>query len=144
MIRRPPRSTRTDTLFPYTTLFRSRCRDGEVDAGHGKREYAARKSERHGQKYGGGPSEPTQRHIEKHEDAREAQRHNDRQSFRGSLQAFELTAPFQVIAGRQFYLRDLGLRLLYKGSGIAAFQIDRDHNTRSAEHTYEPQSLMRI
>src|SRR3546814_6333061 len=29
MIRRPPRSTRTDTLFPYTTLFRS----AEVDAG---------------------------------------------------------------------------------------------------------------
>src|SRR3546814_1852895 len=29
MIRRPPRSTRTDTLFPYTTLFRSqgRCRE---------------------------------------------------------------------------------------------------------------------
>src|SRR3546814_2617535 len=27
MIRRPPRSTRTDTLFPYTTLFRSE-RDG--------------------------------------------------------------------------------------------------------------------
>src|SRR3546814_6713225 len=26
MIRRPPRSTRTDTLFPYTTLFRSRHR----------------------------------------------------------------------------------------------------------------------
>src|SRR3546814_6520094 len=26
MIRRPPRSTRTDTLFPYTTLFRSFCR----------------------------------------------------------------------------------------------------------------------
>src|SRR3546814_7953198 len=26
MIRRPPRSTRTDTLFPYTTLFRS-CRE---------------------------------------------------------------------------------------------------------------------
>src|SRR3546814_7016855 len=25
MIRLPPRSTRTDTLFPYTTLFRSRC-----------------------------------------------------------------------------------------------------------------------
>src|SRR3546814_6065600 len=27
MIRRPPRSTRTDTLFPYTTLFRSRRRE---------------------------------------------------------------------------------------------------------------------
>src|SRR3546814_8009876 len=25
MIQRPPRSTRTDTLFPYTTLFRSPC-----------------------------------------------------------------------------------------------------------------------
>src|SRR3546814_12951050 len=25
MIRRPPKSTRTDTLFPYTTLFRSTC-----------------------------------------------------------------------------------------------------------------------
>src|SRR3546814_16534516 len=28
MIRRPPRSTRTDTLFPYTTLFRSVSRWG--------------------------------------------------------------------------------------------------------------------
>src|SRR3546814_6512627 len=27
MIRRPPRSTRTDTLFPYTTLFRSDIAD---------------------------------------------------------------------------------------------------------------------
>src|SRR3546814_2226473 len=27
MIRRPPRSTRTDTLFPYTTLFRSLLSD---------------------------------------------------------------------------------------------------------------------
>src|SRR3546814_7868983 len=31
MLRRPPSSTRTDTLFPYTTLFRSR--DAFVDAG---------------------------------------------------------------------------------------------------------------
>src|SRR3546814_10168868 len=40
MIRRPPRSTRTDTLFPYTTLFRSdrrarlrtgRCRHWSID-----------------------------------------------------------------------------------------------------------------
>src|SRR3546814_16502757 len=28
MIRRPPRSTRTDTLFPYTTLFRSKVTRG--------------------------------------------------------------------------------------------------------------------
>src|SRR3546814_2997094 len=31
MIRRPPRSTRTDTLFPYTTLFRSGIAELEVD-----------------------------------------------------------------------------------------------------------------
>src|SRR3546814_2593811 len=30
MIRRPPRSTRTDTLFPYTTLFRSLTADAET------------------------------------------------------------------------------------------------------------------
>src|SRR3546814_13840685 len=30
MIRRPPRSTRTDTLFPYTTLFRSGDLFGQV------------------------------------------------------------------------------------------------------------------
>src|SRR3546814_8725264 len=32
MIRPPPRATRTDTLFPYTTLFRSE-EDGNADAG---------------------------------------------------------------------------------------------------------------
>src|SRR3546814_12645601 len=32
MIRRPPRSTRTDTLFPYTTLFRS---EGNATKGFG-------------------------------------------------------------------------------------------------------------
>src|SRR3546814_20068681 len=31
MIRRPPRSTRTDTLFPYTTLFRSCRRHGPFE-----------------------------------------------------------------------------------------------------------------
>src|SRR3546814_8425669 len=39
MIRRPPRSTRTDTLFPYTTLFRSKgylaaLRDLQESLGH--------------------------------------------------------------------------------------------------------------
>src|SRR3546814_16702177 len=39
MIRRPPRSTRTDTLFPYTPLFRSPERGGgppKVVEGHGR------------------------------------------------------------------------------------------------------------
>src|SRR3546814_20597477 len=34
MIRRPPRSTRTDTLFPYTTLFRSLGQRVAVVGGH--------------------------------------------------------------------------------------------------------------
>src|SRR3546814_4498454 len=38
MIRRPPRSTRTDTLFPYTTLFRSELQH----AGGQHRAHAAR------------------------------------------------------------------------------------------------------
>src|SRR3546814_13180513 len=47
MIRRPPRSTRTDTLFPYTTLFRSGCRRAAGSAwrvgcaAHGQRRRAA-------------------------------------------------------------------------------------------------------
>src|SRR3546814_1908599 len=63
MIRRPPRSTRTDTLFPYTTLFRSRPVEADVlaprlargtgrpavDAGAGHRgdEAAVGRSEEH-------------------------------------------------------------------------------------------------
>src|SRR3546814_13698689 len=34
MIRRPPRSTPTDTLFPYTTLFRSHPGETVVASGH--------------------------------------------------------------------------------------------------------------
>src|SRR3546814_3804086 len=33
MIRRPPRSTRTDTLFPYTTLFRSAVPPAQASLG---------------------------------------------------------------------------------------------------------------
>src|SRR3546814_9987848 len=67
MIRRPPRSTRTDTLFPYTTLFRSNKRNlvGEragavssVKQENGvARIYfsgAGQPSRRHGQSAGGG------------------------------------------------------------------------------------------
>src|SRR3546814_8695631 len=36
MIRRPPRSTRTDTLFPYTTLFRSTVRALKMHGGVAK------------------------------------------------------------------------------------------------------------
>src|SRR3546814_6492561 len=39
MIRRPPRSTRTDTLFPYTTLFRSLIGHGDSPADPRLREW---------------------------------------------------------------------------------------------------------
>src|SRR3546814_14057928 len=57
MIRRPPRSTRTDTLFPYTTLFRSHGHQHEafarnafqplIDIGDGKLKFAGIRSEEH-------------------------------------------------------------------------------------------------
>src|SRR3546814_13998014 len=39
MIRRPPRSTRIDTLFPYTTLFRSRGNFAEFHTQPSERNY---------------------------------------------------------------------------------------------------------
>src|SRR3546814_2663258 len=42
MIRRPPRSTRTDTLFPYTTLFRSGCGDNRAAPAAGRDRRVAR------------------------------------------------------------------------------------------------------
>src|SRR3546814_15926198 len=51
MIRRPPRSTRTDTLFPYTTLFRSRevtSSDRAVSPGAAQREAPHAGPPRHG------------------------------------------------------------------------------------------------
>src|SRR3546814_14854573 len=42
MIRRPPRSTRTDTLFPYTTLFRSPSNTMRSLPGPGTRKSVAR------------------------------------------------------------------------------------------------------
>src|SRR3546814_1414077 len=60
MIRRPPRSTRTDTLFPYTTLFRShrpvrarlrpgRSRRGQAAAARGAAGHPAGESQYHAQ-----------------------------------------------------------------------------------------------
>src|SRR3546814_17217465 len=52
MIRRPPRSTLTDTLFPYTTLFRSvtavGCRIGEIKALAARVGHAHFATHRHG------------------------------------------------------------------------------------------------
>src|SRR3546814_16050347 len=57
MIRRPPRSTRTDTLFPYTTLFRSVVGAAErLDGAHLRdREGGRGAVPRAGEGGGGGP-----------------------------------------------------------------------------------------
>src|SRR3546814_1343403 len=61
MIRRPPRSTRTDTLFPYTTLFRSGRFVGMVAAAPGAAAGADHRADRepgHARAHGrGGRSE---------------------------------------------------------------------------------------
>src|SRR3546814_6227096 len=44
MIRRPPRSTRTDTLFPYTTLFRSVPNRDSVATKLARHEFVVQKS----------------------------------------------------------------------------------------------------
>src|SRR3546814_2294087 len=66
MIRRPPRSTRTDTLFPYTTLFRSTRRRMATDAlgrgggaGARARAWAARAGHPAGRSRGAGLREPS-------------------------------------------------------------------------------------
>src|SRR3546814_2114760 len=48
MIRRPPRSTRTDTLFPYTTLFRSGAARADREAVLAARHLADRRNHRSG------------------------------------------------------------------------------------------------
>src|SRR3546814_5037273 len=68
MIRRPPRSTRTDTLFPYTTLFRSLL----VDDGQGRQignahaQAAADAGDLQGQMVSGGRRHPPHGRSEEH------------------------------------------------------------------------------
>src|SRR3546814_11148328 len=60
MIRRPPRSTRTDTLFPYTTLFRSPSSAGKRAFPNG----SARSCPSMRAKRSAGESFRTDRHLE--------------------------------------------------------------------------------
>src|SRR3546814_16577126 len=54
MIRRPPRSTRTDTLFPYTTLFRSARHSVNLDQRIVRLRYAEPPTDNHMHKLGDG------------------------------------------------------------------------------------------
>src|SRR3546814_6527089 len=58
MLRRPPRSTRTDTLFPYTTLFRSGLRHDFLPTYLYEGEHAYLHSLSAGLKFGDAPALP--------------------------------------------------------------------------------------
>src|SRR3546814_9376586 len=117
MIRRPPRSTRTDTLFPYTTLFRSgrgagRLRTPGESHRHARHRAGDRASDR--------PSRGS--------------RGNGTPWPRGGYRPLQL-APGAPEAHRRLQ-RSLYERPLAQSAALVA--------TRSEEHTSELQSLMRI
>src|SRR3546814_8508995 len=114
MIRRPPRSTRTDTLFPYTTLFRSL--DQHALAQVGDADGSARRLVR-----GRQPLVPGLVHLALQAHVGDVER-------RGEQLAL-------AAAGLGEDLLDLGERL----GGL-----DFHRGLRSEEHTSELQSLMRI
>src|SRR3546814_3739248 len=105
MIRRPPRSTRTDTLFPYTTLVRSQRR------GAGTHLYRAALQERH--RTAGKAVRPL------HQDDRIGGRGKQAQSGgrmtdKPDRVLFQLWGPFReiLIAHHQFYVTEAKRRLL--------------------------------
>src|SRR3546814_5427859 len=119
MIRRPPRSTRTDTLFPYTTLFRSPPRRAPGAGSRAGSSQAARGR-----------------------NGRERRGTAWRQAMAGRGAVGKRPAgfpssvriePFDRLAGAQDKLRPL-----------IEVEMPRRRALRSEEHTSELQSLMRI
>src|SRR3546814_7660871 len=122
MIRRPPRSTRTDTLCPYTTLFRSQCRAGrgaEAGAAAALRALSADRAGQGQAARSGGTLSPQQR----------------RQRAPAELARRPLEERLQAI-GRHHGELSLPARRHRPES--------RALRARSAEHTSELQSLIRI
>src|SRR3546814_4711004 len=124
MIRRPPRSTRTDTLFPYTTLCRARraLNDGSRGASH-----------EHGTRTGQGARRTGARAAVPADRGR-------RPRAAGAVAGLERLA---ADAGRQ-PARDPGAGPRHGRAIHAARAPGRPGQARSEEHTSELQSLMRI
>src|SRR3546814_4758957 len=131
MLRRPPRSTRTDTLFPYTTLFRSIGTRAQQLAAFQRS--GDRGDHRHFQRLG-------RRQVRQY-----AGQAGGEQRLAGPRRAAEK----QIVSARRRNLqRALGafLPLVLRQAG-AARSLFRPRGfgwRRSEEHTYELQSLMRI
>src|SRR3546814_10839196 len=96
MRRRPPRSTRTDTLFPYTTLFRSHAK--RLHRGHGEEEHHHRAV--HGEELVVGllrqNAVERQRKLGAHDD-RETARQHEEQKGRVSSRSEEHTSELQSL-----------------------------------------------
>src|SRR3546814_5347605 len=128
MIRRPPRSTRTDTLFPYTTLFRSGVLQ-RAEPGPARRQRFHRRAQR-----AGGLFEVARRLLHDRQRTLHVLAFGQRvaaqfdQRPRAQRFAEELRGQVRQLVG---LVDDEGLRA---GQDLA----------RSEEHTSELQSLMRI
>src|SRR3546814_6790568 len=156
MFRRPPRSTRTDTLFPYTTPCRSRdssqrnkshpCRNRLVVSEQIENPESAR--EREGQRTHDerGLIEPPEDEVQQHENNQERRGDDELQPVERALEIFELSRIGNRYARRQLDLPgDGGLQVADHRGKVAATHVDIDPGRRrSEEHTSELQSLMRI
>src|SRR3546814_2212029 len=129
MIRRPPRSKRTDTLFPYTTLFRSHC-------GWQRRRDRCRPSRRSLPDAGPWQSCPVRRWRD--EWSSNASELADGNGSRGCNSQPVGQRKLERLGGNLEHVS--GLRLYTFGEG----QRRRSEEMRSEEHTSELQTLMRI
>src|SRR3546814_1322744 len=137
MIRRPPRSTRTDTLFPYTTLFRSGLAPGRPDLS------GRRKCRTTGKR--GGVHEPGKREVQISRLACERGLRTDarylpvrKDQWRIDVRRLQLaqrprSVPVVLRPGK-------GARCRTRLQG----RLPGQQAARSEEHTSELQSLMRI
>src|SRR3546814_5124412 len=134
MIRRPPRSTRTDTLFPYTTLFRSRNRvddprRGEHDhhANYDRDEHLHRRA----------AEEPQKANDDDRDDRQRAEQAVAQQAENVVGQAFKVCLRKSRLRYEQACQQRQGQRARHERRGL-------ETRERSEEHTSELQSLMRI
>src|SRR3546814_6169403 len=116
MIRRPPRSTRTDTLFPYTTLFRSNAEQIEACG-------VCFKASRHQHRYVAGNAQRPAALIE---------------------QSALRSALHDPVAVRTVAAADIGHPVRILATPAECDGAIGHGRRRSAEHTSELQSLMRI
>src|SRR3546814_1169482 len=125
MIRRPPRSTRTDTLFPYTTLFRSVRQGGQCAA----KAVMCRRS-------------PSQQSSHRDQSALPVVVECGDDHFSGRRRGVHDVAGVEIDRDMQL-TRLPAIDHQVTGAQLRAFDVDAAAQ-RSEEHTSELQSLMRI